>query len=108
MFPRHVAVQRKRKEHFMIAKFDDISGNNLASLLTFVHSADNRVTILQQEDQQIIVRIKVVIPDNRSVGTWYGLTLEIMEWLPIVDKPGQSRVDPKYLLKVYEILGRNS
>ncbi len=28
-----------------------------------------------------------------------------MEWLPKGDEPGRNRVDPKYLLKVYEVLG---
>lgn len=91
----------------MITKFDGIPGNNLASLLTFIHSDENRVTIPCQEGQPMIVRIKAVSPDNQGGGTWYGLTLDIQEWLPKGDQPGQNRVDPKYLLKVYEILGQN-
>lgn len=91
----------------MITKFDSIPGNNLASLLTFIHSDENRVTIPKQEGQPMIVRIKAISPDNQGGGTWYGLTLDILEWLPKGDEPGQKRIDPKYLLKVYEILGRN-
>lgn len=92
----------------MITKFDGITGINLASLLTFIHSDENRVTIPRREVQPMIVRIKAVNPDNRGDGAWYGLTLEILEWLPRGDESGQNRVDTKYLLKVYEILGRKS
>lgn len=91
----------------MIAKFEGIPGDNLAALLTFIHGDENRVTIPRQEGQPMIVRIKAVNPDNQGGGTWYGLTLDIVEWLPKGDEPGQNRVDPKYLLKVYEVLGKD-
>ncbi|MEK9182802.1 MAG: hypothetical protein AAB809_01855 [Patescibacteria group bacterium] len=93
----------------MIAKFDGISGQNLATLLTFIHGDENRTTISRREEEQLmIVRIKAVNSDNQqSGGTCYGLTLEILEWLPKREGLGQNRVDPKYLLKVYEILGED-
>jgi hypothetical protein len=96
-----------KKGTLMITKFDGIPGNNLASLLTFIHSDGNRVSIPLKEGEPMIVRIKSVSPDNQGGGTWYGLTLEILEWLPKGDEPGQNRVDKKYLMKVYEILGQN-
>lgn len=55
----------------------------------------------------MIVRIKSISPDNQEGGTWYGLTLDILEWIPKGTAPGQNRVDSKYLLKVYEILREN-
>lgn len=91
----------------MIAKFEQIPGNNLAALLKFVHGKDNWVTIPKEEGQTMIVRIKAVNPDNQGGGTWYGITLDLLEWLPKGDEPGQNRVDSKYLVKVYEILGQN-
>jgi hypothetical protein len=94
------------KEFFVIVKFDGIPGHNLSALLTFIHGDENRLTISHQA-QPMIVRIKAVNPDNQGGGTWYGLTLEIVEWLPRGDGPGQNRVDPKYLLRVYKILGQN-
>lgn len=93
----------------MIVKFEAIPGDNLAILLTFIHGDENRVVSPYQveEGQPMIVRIKAVNPENQVGGTWYGLTLDIVEWLPKLDRPGQNRVDPKYLLKVYEILGQD-
>lgn len=88
----------------MIAKFDGIPGKNLASLLDFIHSDENQVTV---NGPWMIVRLKAVSPDAQSGGTWYGLTLDIVEWLPKGDGPGQNRVDPKYLLRVYQILGQD-
>jgi len=91
----------------MITKFDGIPGNNLASLLTFIHSDENRVSVPHQIGQPMIVRVKSVTPDNQAGGIWYGLALEILEWISKGDEPGKNRVDPKYLLRVYEILGRD-
>ena len=91
----------------MIMKFDSIPGHNLAALLSFVHGDENQVAVPRQVVQVMIVRIKAINPDNQRGGTWYGLTLDILEWLPKGDEPGQNRVDSKYLLKVYEILEEN-
>ena len=91
----------------MIAKFDNIPGKNLAELLTFIHSDENRVLIPTETSSRMIVRIKAVSPDNQEGGTWYGLTLDITEWIPKGKERGQNRVDPKYLLRVYDILGKN-
>lgn len=90
----------------MIAKFDGIPGKNLAALLAFIHGDENKVTF-SRERWEMIVRIKAISPDNQGGGTWYGLTLEILEWTSKEDGSGQNRVDPKYFLKVYEILGQN-
>ena len=97
----------------MIAKFDNIPGENLTALLTFIHGDENQVTIFRpdhhppQYEKLMIVRIKAVNPDNLDCGKWYGLTLDILEWLPKESGAGLNRVDPKYLLKVYKILGQN-
>lgn len=92
----------------MITKFEGIPGPNLASLLGFIHSDENRVTICGEKGQPMIIRIKAITPDNQGGGTWYGVTLDIVEWLPKeLGNRGQDRVDPKYLMKVYEILGES-
>lgn len=93
----------------MIAKFSGVPGGNFATLLTFIHSEENRVKVPNegQGGHLMIVRIKAVSPDNQCGGTWYGLTLEILEWVPKEKGLGQDHVDPKYLLKVYEIIGQN-
>ncbi|QQR64470.1 hypothetical protein IPH92_02775 [Candidatus Kaiserbacteria bacterium] len=91
----------------MIAKFDGISGDNLAALLTYIHGDENRVAIPQLEDRLMIIRVKAVNPVNQGDDTRYGLTLDIIEWVPKRDTSGQYRVDPKFLLKVYEILGQD-
>jgi hypothetical protein len=91
----------------MIAKFEGIPGSNLSALLTFIHGDENRVAVPRQAGQLMIVRVKAVNPDNQGGGTWYGLTLDILEWTSKGDQPGENRVDSKYLLKVYEILGQD-
>ena len=92
----------------MIAKFESVSSKNLATLLLFTDGEENWVNIPQQDDQVMIVRVKAINPKNQGGGTWYELTLDIVEWVPKGDQPGQNRVDPKYLLKVYEILGQKN
>lgn len=89
----------------MIVKFGEIPGKNLTRLLNFIHGKENRVNIPYQ-GEKLIVRPKEIKPDNQAGGIWYSLTLDIVEWLPNGDKPGKRRVDPKYLLKVYRILGK--
>ncbi|MSR73765.1 MAG: hypothetical protein EXS60_01785 [Candidatus Pacebacteria bacterium] len=88
----------------MIVKYDGVPSNNFISLLTFVHSDENWMPVLGGGGALMIVRVKAITPDNQGGGTFYGLTLEILEWLPKVDGPGQNRVDPKYLLKAHELV----
>lgn len=88
----------------MIVKFGKIPSKNFTRLFNFIHGNENRVKIPFHEER-LIVRPKEIKPDNQGDGIWYDLTLEIVEWLPNIDKPGKRRVDPKYILRVYEILG---
>ena len=89
----------------MIAKFDGVSGENLADLLTLIHGDDNRI-VIPGYGQPMVIRLKDVKPDNQVGGTWYGLTLEIMETVPTEGRAGNIRVDPSYLQNVYTILGK--
>jgi hypothetical protein len=90
----------------MIVKFREIRGKNITQLLNFIHGEENRVNIPHQ-GEKLIVRPKEIKPDNQTGGIWYDITLEILEWLPKGDKPGLNRVDQKYLLRVYKIIGQN-
>ncbi len=91
----------------MIAKFDGIPGNNLIALLAFIHGEENRAAIPKHAGQPMIVSIKAITTESQHNNTWYGLSIDILEWLPKGDEPGQNRVEPKYLLRVYEILGKD-
>ncbi len=96
----------------MIAKFDKITGENLAALLTFIHGDENSETVYRSslggDTKYIIVRIKACNPENHGDDMWYNLTLDILDWITKGNDSGQNdRVDPKYFLKVYEILGRS-
>lgn len=95
----------------MIVKFERITGENLATLLIFIHGDENKVPVYQsglgRTVEHTIVHIKATKPDHHGDDTWYNITLDILEWLPRADDSGQKdRVDPKYFLKVYEILGQ--
>jgi hypothetical protein len=95
----------------MIAKFDGIIGDRLANLLQFIHSKENLAgysepgEFVPEGKELMVVRVKAINPDNQADGTSYGLTLEVLEWLPKGDHPRETRVDPKYFLRVYKILG---
>jgi hypothetical protein len=98
-------------EFFMITKFECIPGKNLATLMSFIHSEENWV--INPEVRTMIVSIKAISPHNvaSSFTEHYGLTLELLEWFPLREDTQlslrQERVDSKYLMKVYEILGQN-
>ena len=60
----------------------------------------------------MIVRMKSIIPDPQhnsvSDGIRYAFAIDVREWLSQgADGPGEDRVDSSYLIKVYEILGKN-
>lgn len=84
----------------MIAKFDMVNGHSFARLLDFVHSRENTMSV-PSRPSNIVVRIKSVSPENQGGGTWYGLTLDIEEEIE------GTRVDPKFLLRVYNIIDRS-
>ncbi len=89
----------------MIAKFDNVSGANLVTLLSFIHSDENCVELAwTKPTKNVIVTVKSVTPPQSIVGG-YNITLEITEYISKSPTGGMNRVDPKYLLRVYLILG---
>ena len=91
----------------MIAKFSEISGDNLAALLAFIHGDENRVAIPHHEDRLMVIRIKAINPVDQGDETSYNLTLDIVEWFRKGTAPELYRVDPKFFLKAYEIIGQD-
>ncbi len=92
----------------MIAKFDGVPGTNLASLLAFIHSQENKENISYLGCNVQIVRVKEVVVGSQPGGTLYNLTLQIEEWIRVGRaEEGYRQVDPKYLLRVYEIIGKD-
>jgi hypothetical protein len=90
----------------MIAKFENVSGDALANLLIFIHSEENQGWIPLRTSGLLIVSVKSVTPvnpDGNSDNPLYGITLNIRECLP--PAADNRRVDPKYLLRVYQIVG---
>jgi len=92
----------------MIAKFDGVPGTNFSSLLAFIHSQENREHISYVGCDVQIVQVKEVVVGNQPGETLYNLTLQIEEWVR-KGRPeeGLRQVDPKYLLRVYEIIGKD-
>ena len=89
----------------MIGKFDGIPCDKLITLLKFIHSDENKLNLPGTEETGNIkvVRIKAISSNNKKDGDAdYAITLQILDWLP-----GRERIDPKYLLQVYEIFGEH-
>lgn len=91
----------------MIAKFEKINGGQLAPLLLFLHSTNNQETIPMRTAGLPIARLKSITPESQADTTTYGITLDILEWLPKGSGDESLRVNPKYLLRIYEIVGED-
>jgi len=90
----------------VILKFKSVNGEAFSKLTSFVHSDENVIKIPDGGGQEMVVVIRKVKPDNsQSWGTWYAITIEIEECMSRGQVGGRERIDPKYLLKVYEIVG---
>lgn len=96
----------------MILKVDRVSGLSFYRLLGFVHSQENRLGI-EDGPQPMVVQLKSVEPNNRNAGGKYGadydIALEILDRIPtpISSSDPNEPVDPKYLLRVYQIITKD-
>lgn len=87
----------------MIAKFDNVKGNNLAALLTFIDGEENCVELPWATPvQNVIVRLKSASPSEAYLC--YNITLEILEFIPKSPTGGEELVDLKYFVKACQIL----
>jgi hypothetical protein len=89
----------------MLVKFDQVPGDRFAKLLGFIHSKEN--VFPTAEDPLMIVQLKSVKPNFLHTGfeeSWYGLTVEIRDSVPVNSGHNIERVEPKYLIRVNEII----
>jgi hypothetical protein len=95
------------KEFFMILKFETVPSVCFVTLVAFVHSKENIFPEVKTK-RNMVVRFMEIKPSlDPSDDAKYGITLQILEWYSTSEEcPKQVHIDPKYLLKVYEILGQ--
>lgn len=77
----------------MIVKFDGLSGETLCRLLAFIHGGENVIN-----ERVPVAREVVKVMDIKAAFPVYAVALEVREKL--VD----SVVDPKFLLRIYQIV----
>lgn len=92
----------------MILKTEYVPGLNVAALVAYVHSEENRVWPDAPGNTETVVGIKL-IEAQKPDGDWgdptlYRVTLDIRERRDPGGNRSPERIDPKYLLRVYSIL----
>jgi len=89
----------------MIVKFDQVRLGQLATLFHFVASDENKANTKRDEDSTAFVEVVSVTPNN-AANTLFCVSLKIIEWHNAMTIAPEGKIDPKYLLRVYDILSQ--
>jgi hypothetical protein len=98
-------VKQETNTH-MILKIESVPGLNVAHLVAYIHSNENRAFPEDDTNKQSVIDIKVIEaqkPQNSEDPTTYRVTLELSE-SRASEKGGIELVNPKYLMRAYKIL----